>query len=149
MPNSYYKHGDWNVICDRCGFKFKRSECRYEWNGLLVCKDDWEPRHPQDFVRGVADRQAVPDARPDTDGIALYAETTLSADEVSGETELSVTSNTGFSSGDSITIFLDNDETHLSTISSVGSGTVTISTALPSKASSGKKVIVDTAETTL
>jgi hypothetical protein len=61
----YYKHGDYNAICDRCGFKYKRSQLRYTWDGLLVCKKDWEPRHPQDFVRGVAERQSVPDARPE------------------------------------------------------------------------------------
>ena len=33
----YYKHGDANAICDRCGFKFKHSELTREWTGLLVC----------------------------------------------------------------------------------------------------------------
>ena len=32
----------------------------------MVCMDDWEPQHPQDFVRGRADRQNVPDPRPDS-----------------------------------------------------------------------------------
>lgn len=61
----YYKPGDWNAICDECGFKFKGSELRKRWDGYMVCKDDWEPRHPQDFVRGVKDSQPLPWTRPE------------------------------------------------------------------------------------
>ena len=57
--------GDWNAICDRCGFKFKASDLREEWDGLMVCKDCWEPRQPQDLLRGIPDPQTVPWARPD------------------------------------------------------------------------------------
>lgn len=59
-----YRHGDANAICDRCGFKYRLSELRKEWTGLKVCSPCWDPRHPQDFVRGVPDHQAVPGARP-------------------------------------------------------------------------------------
>ena len=59
------KHGDWNAICDRCGFKYKASELRKTWDNLMVCKKDWEPRQPQDFVRGRKDQQTVPWARPE------------------------------------------------------------------------------------
>jgi hypothetical protein len=31
---------------------------KQEWTGLMVCKADWEPRHPQDFARGVKDEIA-------------------------------------------------------------------------------------------
>jgi len=55
-----YAHGDWNAICDQCGFKFKASELRKRWDGFMVCEPDWEPRHPQDFVRAVKDEQKVP-----------------------------------------------------------------------------------------
>ena len=66
MANDY-KHGDYNVVCDRSGFKCKRSECRETWDGYLVRKDFWEPRHPQDFVRSTKDDpEPVPDARPRT-----------------------------------------------------------------------------------
>lgn len=61
----YYKHGDYNVICDRCGFKYKASETKLEWTGFLVCRTCYEERHPQDFVRGVKDVQQVPIARPE------------------------------------------------------------------------------------
>lgn len=60
------------VICDRCGFKKWDRDCRKEWTGLLVCRDTcWEPRHPQEFVAGRADRQAVPDPRPEPADVFL------------------------------------------------------------------------------
>lgn len=43
--------GRWKAICDRCGFKFHSDEIRTEWTGLKVCKNCWEARHPQDFLR--------------------------------------------------------------------------------------------------
>ena len=53
-------NGGWLVICDQCGRKYKESELRLRWDGLMVCPGDWEPRQPQDFVHGVADIQAPP-----------------------------------------------------------------------------------------
>jgi hypothetical protein len=61
----YYKPGDNNAICDRCGFKYKASELRKTWDGLMVCDKDFEVRHPQDFVRGVKDDQHVAVSRPE------------------------------------------------------------------------------------
>jgi len=46
---NWFSKGDTNTICDRSGFKCKLSECRTEWNGLLVRADFWEPRQPQDL----------------------------------------------------------------------------------------------------
>lgn len=65
MSQDYYKLGDWNALCEVCGQKFKASELRKRWDGAWVCQRDWEPRHPQDFVKGVKDNQSVPWARPD------------------------------------------------------------------------------------
>lgn len=31
----------------------------------MTCRQDWNPRQPQDFVRGIPDPQAVPWSRPD------------------------------------------------------------------------------------
>ena len=59
MGDTYYKAGDWSVICDYSGFKCKRSECRRTWDGNIVRKDFWEARQPQDFVRGKIDNFAV------------------------------------------------------------------------------------------
>ena len=59
------KLGDWNAICDRCGFKFKASELKKTWDNLYVCEDDWEPRHPMDFLRGRPDDSSTPWNRPE------------------------------------------------------------------------------------
>lgn len=65
MTANYYKPGDNNVICDVCGAKVKASNTRRRWDRLVVCQDDWEPRHPQDFVRGRRDRQVPAVIRPE------------------------------------------------------------------------------------
>lgn len=59
MNQNTYKKGSWNVICDVCGFKYKKEEVRLRWDGLVVCKEDWESRHPSDFYRSTPDRQSV------------------------------------------------------------------------------------------
>jgi len=42
------------LICDRSGFRVRVSEGLVDtWDGLKVRRQDWEPRHPQDFVRSV------------------------------------------------------------------------------------------------
>lgn len=57
-----YIPGDWWVICERCGFKYRQSQMKKEWTGLLVCaKNCWEPRHPQDFLRSVPEKQPNPE----------------------------------------------------------------------------------------
>lgn len=63
--NEYYP-GDHLVICDRCGTKRYRSDCKKEWQGHIVCTDTcWEPRHPQDITPPYRlDRQWVDDNRP-------------------------------------------------------------------------------------
>lgn len=43
-------------ICDRTGFKVPVGELAKEWNGGMVRRESWEPRHPQDFVRGRPER---------------------------------------------------------------------------------------------
>jgi len=80
MSNECYRPGDYYVICDECGFKKRASETRQRWDKRRVCSDTcWEPRHPQDFVRGRKDRQRVPDARPEA------PDTFLEANDVTGD----------------------------------------------------------------
>lgn len=66
-----FAKGAWNAICDRCGFEFKSFKLRQEWTGLRVCHDCYEVRHPQDGVRGKADRQTPPWVRPEPPEINL------------------------------------------------------------------------------
>jgi len=54
----YLKLGDWNIYCDRCGRKLKASQAKQTWQGYYVCPQHWEPRHPQDFVRSIAEHPA-------------------------------------------------------------------------------------------
>ena len=49
--------GDWNAVCFECGRKRKASELRKHWKGYYVCKEHWEPRETQDFVRALPDLQ--------------------------------------------------------------------------------------------
>ncbi len=65
MAASYYKSGSWNFICEVCGQQHKAEQMRKRWDGVITCPRDWEPRHPQDFVRGVKDNQSVPISRPE------------------------------------------------------------------------------------
>ena len=60
-----YIPGQFWRICDKCGMRYRQSDTKREWNGLWVCEDCFETRQPQDFVRGKADRQSVPNPRPD------------------------------------------------------------------------------------
>lgn len=53
-----------------------------EWTGLIVCTDGClDTRNPQDFVRGVADIQAVRDARPEPTDVFL-AVNQITADDL-------------------------------------------------------------------
>lgn len=71
MAENLYRPGDYYLICDECGFKVRASETRKRWDGLRVCAKDWEPRHPQDFVRGRRDRQRVPEPRPEAPDVFI------------------------------------------------------------------------------
>ena len=59
--------------CDRCGFQFelkklKELYIRTDKTNIKVCKECWEPDHPQNKqgMYPVEDPQAVRDPRPDT-----------------------------------------------------------------------------------
>ena len=50
--NPGYESGNHWVECDRCGCDIREKDAKETWDGLVVCPDDFETRHPQDFVRG-------------------------------------------------------------------------------------------------
>ena len=56
----FLRLGAWNVVCFECGRKRKASEMKRHWQGYYVCPEEWEPRQPQDFVRGTKDVQTPP-----------------------------------------------------------------------------------------
>lgn len=74
-----YDKGDWKAICDVCGREFKASRIKRRWDNLMVCSEDWEPRQPQDFVRGVIDVQTPPWIRDEAQDIFTNAKMPLIA----------------------------------------------------------------------
>jgi hypothetical protein len=64
--SKYATGKDSYAISDRSGFRYRYKDMRKEWNGLLVGKDEWEPKHPQlGPFRKVVDAEALKEARPD------------------------------------------------------------------------------------
>lgn len=64
-----FRLGYYKAECAICGFEFYNDELQKNWKGQYVDKRCFEPRHPQDFVRGKPDPQALPwtqPASPDT-----------------------------------------------------------------------------------
>jgi hypothetical protein len=60
--------GDYRVCCDFSGFKVWASETVLTWNKMRVHRrfvGEEQQRHPQELVRGVPDRQSVPNPRPE------------------------------------------------------------------------------------
>lgn len=72
MPQNWLDLGNWNAICDVCGLKFKGSDLKKDWRGLMVCSKDYEVRHPQDFLRVRADDPSIPWARPEAEDVFKY-----------------------------------------------------------------------------
>ena len=77
-----WDNGGWKVICDVCGRLFKEHDLQKRWDGVMVCSGDWEPRQPQDFVRGVADKQAPPWARPEASDDFIFICTPITSQAI-------------------------------------------------------------------
>lgn len=61
-----YKSGSWKVHCAVCGCVVRREQARKRWDGVIVCRRDWEPKHPQlNRTPRVREGRPVPDARPE------------------------------------------------------------------------------------
>jgi hypothetical protein len=61
---------------------FKEHDLQKRWDGVMVCSGDWEPRQPQDFVRGVADKQAPPWTRPESSDNFIFVCTTITSQAI-------------------------------------------------------------------
>jgi hypothetical protein len=70
-PKDYRIPWGHNAVCDVCGFKFKGHELRKRWDNLMCCPADWEQRHPQDFVRGIIDKQVPPYIRDQVEPVYI------------------------------------------------------------------------------
>lgn len=76
MRSTWFTSGDWNFICDVCGFKRKASDGLERWDGLMVCAPTvkagcWEIRHPQELIRPIPDQQKLPWTRPESVDIEI------------------------------------------------------------------------------
>lgn len=141
-----FREGDFYRLDDRTGRKVRASDTRKEWTGRIVSKDGWEPRQPQDFVRGLYDRQTVPNPRPDV--LAQFVgplTTTMAEDAAAGDVLLIVASSVRFSPTDYLTIMLDNGDTCRAQIFSVpDTERIRLVQALPWAASSGNLIVNQT-----
>lgn len=80
MAKNYYISGEFNLICDVCSKKIKAHEAKHRWDGLVVCPEDYEQRHPQDFVKARQDKISIPFNRPrPTDEFVIIACTAYTA----------------------------------------------------------------------
>ena len=64
MPRNWFQLGEWNVWCMVCNRKIKSGEALKRWDGLIVCPEDFENRHPMDFLRTRQERISVPFSSP-------------------------------------------------------------------------------------
>lgn len=137
--DKHYVLGDFYRIDDRSGFKRRNWQTRKEWNGLIVDRNFWEERQPQDFVKGVTDNQNVPEARPrQVDVFIAMLQTTTTADVGTLGTTIPIVSSVRMFIGDTVQIMLDNGVMFTSKIASVPTlASITINPGLPSIASSG------------
>lgn len=121
-----YIPGDHYRICDRTGFKVRRSETTKEWTGQIVRDKSWETRHPQDYVRGVPDHQAVKEPRPEpADGVGGIIRLAFASDGAVGDTTVTVTATQGSQVGDTWRLTLDSGLLQEVTVSSFDGGTAT------------------------
>lgn len=82
-PQAGYQPGNHWVVCDSCGFDIRAFDIMETWDGRLVCPSDWEPRHPQDFVRSKQEHIAAEyPVRPDPEPI--FISTPCNAPAVAG-----------------------------------------------------------------
>ena len=65
--SDYLADHEWNILCHVCGFKYKSSEVKKQWDGVISCVQCFDERHSQDFVRGRRDRQTVPFSNPQSE----------------------------------------------------------------------------------
>ncbi len=144
MPiNRVYRPGRFWRICDRSGLRIWDADSKKEWTGLMIRNKSWEERHPQDFVRGVADPQNVPEVRPvQTTTFIGPLGTVTTASVAAGISVIPVQQSARMLPGDIITIMLDNGENKRFTITNVTSAIqITVTPKLPFSSASGNEVI--------
>lgn len=120
----------------------RAENTRKEWDNTIVDAKLWEPRQPQDLVRGRKDVQSVPDARPlAPNQFVGPTDVPTSAAAVVGQTVLQVQGVAGFFSGCSVGVMLDSGVVFRTTLAAPpGANTLTLARPLPYSAASGNLV---------
>lgn len=140
----HYRPGDFYRQDDRTGFPQYASRTRQQWNRLIVDESVWEPRQPQDLVRGVRDNQTVGDARPLAPntfiGNPVYVQMSQAAGV--GATDIYVQYIAGLTPGDKVGVMMDNGVEFTTALVSIDpSGEfITIAAPLPYFAAAGNLV---------
>jgi hypothetical protein len=149
--DKHYVGGDYYMVDDLTGYKVRASRMKRMWTGEMWRDQSWEPRQPQDFVRGVPDDQTVPIPRPRSVNIFIGPTvTTISANAAAGANSLTVDNTIGFNGGDSVGLILDNGVVFMTTIESDPSGdTINLSGVLPYSAANGNTLTNYTSSTTV
>jgi hypothetical protein len=80
------RRGEWLLTDDRTGQTIWSGDARREWNGLIVHKSVYEPRHPIDYLRSRPDRSlTVPFARPEPTPVFIGPLVTIIAEDEAGD----------------------------------------------------------------
>ncbi len=138
-----YRKGEHYLICDRSGRQMRASESRREWTGAVVHKDEYEARHPQDFVRARPERQAVAISRsPQIDRYMGPLTTRLTADTEAGSNTLVVETTVRFEAGDRVNLILENSDTWSAIVSAVlDTESLALAASLPRRAVIGATLV--------
>lgn len=68
-------------ICDRTGFKVIAGSLVKQWDGTMVRQRSWEARHPQDFVRGRAEKPRA-SVRPESPDVFVEDDEPVTAEDL-------------------------------------------------------------------
>lgn len=78
--NPGYISGSHWALCDQCGSQFREEDLQETWDHFWVCDEDYETRHPQDFLRVRAEVISVEQPiRPEDTTNTVTAATTIGA----------------------------------------------------------------------
>ena len=139
----HYKMGSFYRTDDRTGFPQRAERTRKQWDNLIVDERVWEPRQPQDLVKGVPDIQSVPDARPL--GANVYVgpiSVATTANAVIGQTSIPVQTIFGFYPGAKVGCMTDQDggAVFFTTVASLSGFNIVLSQVLPYPMASGNLI---------
>lgn len=138
----HWKAGSFYRKDDFSGFPVRAERTKKVWTGMIVAEERWEPRQPQDLVRGVADYQSVPEARPLPPNQfvgPVYLQ--LAADVGPGATVLPLASVADVTVGDAVAVMMNNGVLFATVVRAIlPDAEITIAPPLNNYAASGNVV---------